>query len=163
MAKSNSDPGKRNHNNQLPVQEKVVVKKKSGCLPAFILLIVLVGLIIWLMSHFNIGFFGKESKNSSSGDTSTSDSSDTEKNNNTSDSDEQDGEKIIDITVNGNQYYYNDGKTEIDSFISELKEIKGTICVRIIDDNAYYECMQSLEEALKNADIPFTESATVND
>lgn len=154
MAKSKSTNGKNIKKNQQPVQEKTVVKKKSGCLPLFILLIAVIALIIWLMSHFNVGFFGKDGdkgKSSSGADHSSITVNDRKPPETTEN--QENGKKIVDITVCGNQYYYNDGKTEIDDFIDEIKAMDGQIFVYITDDNAYTDDMKKLVDALKEADI----------
>lgn len=163
MAKSKSTNGKNVKKNQQPVQEKTVVKKKSGCLPLFILLLAVIALIIWLMSHFNIGFFGKDGdkgKSSSGADYSDMTVNDRKPPETTENQDN--GKKIVDITVCGNQYYYNDGKTEIDDFIDEIKAMDGQIFVYITDDDAYADDMKKLKDALTKADIPYIEPTDNN-
>ncbi|MBQ8181369.1 MAG: hypothetical protein IJ010_05285 [Ruminococcus sp.] len=153
MAKSK----KQSKKGQPPVQEKVVVKRKSGCFIALLLLIAVIALLIWLMSHFHIGFFGNDgggdNKNSSQSE-STDDLSPIDKSTQPSD---HNSEKIIDITVSGSQYFYDDGKTEVQDFISEIKEMNGVVNVRVTDNNAYVEYMQELISALEENGIPYTE------
>ncbi len=153
MAKSK----KQSKKGQPPVQEKVVVKRKSGCFIALLLLIAVIALLIWLMSHFHIGFFGNDgggnNKNSSQSE-STDDLSPIDKSTQPSD---DNSEKIIDITVSGSQYFYDDGKTEVQDFISEIKEMNGVVNVRVTDNNAYVEYMQELISALEENGIPYTE------
>lgn len=166
MAKSGKKSQKENGTSHHSAQEKVVVKKKSGCWLPLLLLIIFIALVIWLMSHFSIGFFGKDdnSKNSSNtasdsvGDGKTNEKkteSETDKLPEISDS----GDRIIDITVTGTQYRYDNGYIDIDDFISELKNMTGSICVRITDENAYNDVMQELKDALEQEDILFTESS----
>jgi len=153
MAKSK----KQSKKGQPPVQEKVVVKRKSGCFIALLLLIAVIALLIWLMSHFHFGFFGNDgggdNKNSSQSE-STDDLSPIDKSTQPSD---DNSEKIIDITVSGSQYFYDDGKTEVQDFISEIKEMNGVVNVRVTDNNAYVEYMQELISALEENGIPYTE------
>lgn len=158
MAKSKpgKHPQKGGHNNQEPVKEKVIVKRKSGCFLALLLLVVIIAALIWLLSHFDIGFFGKDG----GGDSSSSGVSDTVDKNTPA---ETTGEKIIDITVSGSQFFYNDGKTEIDDFISEVKAMEGAVNVRITDNNAYVEYMQDLIRSLEENGIPYTEHSAENE
>lgn len=161
MAKSNSPKHTGNGINQPPVHEKTVVKKKSGCFPALLLLIAVTALIIWLLSHFNIGFFGKDSNGKiNSSDSISSDEltapDKSDKNNPASD----DGsEKIIDVSVNGNEYWYDNGKIELDDFISNIKDMNGIVSVHITDNNAYSDVMQKLIDALKKENIPYSEKS----
>lgn len=157
MAKSKSK--KQSKKGQPPVQEKVVVKRKSGCFIALLLLAAIIALVIWLLSHFDIGFFGKDGGGDSKG-SSQSESVDNltqmeTVNKSTQPSD--DSEKIIDITVSGSQYFYNDGKIEVQDFINEIKEMNGVVNVRITDNNSYVEYMESLIDALEENGIPYTE------
>lgn len=155
MAKSKSK--KQSKKGQPPVQEKVVVKRKSGCFIALLLLIAIIALVIWLLSRFDIGFFGKDGggdNKSSSQSESADDLSPIDKSTQPSD---DNSEKIIDITVSGSQYFYNDGKTEVQDFISEIKEMNGVVNVRVTDNNAYVEYMQELISALEENGIPYTE------
>lgn len=167
MAKSGKNNQKKKAAPTSPVQEKVVVKKKSGCLLPLLILVVLIALVIWMLSHFNIGFFGKDD---SSGKNSSNTSSDSVSGNNNDEKKTEDetgtipeisdrGEKIVDITVTGTQYRYDNGYIDIEDFISELKSMSGSICVRITDENAYNDVMHELKEALVQEGIPFTESS----
>lgn len=167
MAKSGKNNQKKKAAPTSPVQEKVVVKKKSGCLLPLLILVVLIALVIWLLNHFNIGFFGKDD---SSGKNSSNTSSDSVSGDNNDEKKTEDetgtipeisdrGEKIVDITVTGTQYRYDNGYIDIEDFISELKSMSGSICVRITDENAYNDVMHELKEALVQEGIPFTESS----
>ena len=151
---------KKKQHQQQPVQEKVVAKRKSGCFIALLLLIAIIALVIWLLSHFNIGFFGKDGGGDSKG-SSQSESADEltqmETVNKDSNPPDDAGEKIIDITVSGSQYFYNDGKTEVQDFISEIMAMNGAVNVRITDNNAYVEYMEALISALEENSIPYTE------
>lgn len=150
MAKSQhkNRSGKGNGKNQPPVQAKKAEKKKNNFWIPLLILVILIALAVWIMYHFNIGFFGKDdSDNSTTSQNSSSDSVST---------DNDDSEKIIEISVSGNQYFYDNGKTEIADFINELKEMKGYVRVNITKDNAYSDSVQDLEDALTNAGIPFT-------
>lgn len=166
MAKSKSkkqsqkgNQKKKQHQPQ-PVQEKVVVKRKSGCFIALLLLIAIIALVIWLLNHFDIGFFGKndggDSKVSSQSE-SVDELTQMETVNKDSNPPDDAGEKIIDITVSGNQYFYNDGKTEVQDFINEIMAMDNVINVRITDNNAYVEYMEALIDALKENSIPYSE------
>ncbi len=153
MAKSKSK--KHSKNGQPPVQEKVIVKRKSGCFIALLLLAAIIALLIWLLSHFDIGFFGKDGSGDSKGSSQSESVDDISVNKSTQPSDNS--EKIIDITVSGSQYFYNDGKTEVQEFIDEIKAMNGIVNVRITDNNAYVEYMQELIGALEENSIPYTE------
>lgn len=141
-----------------PVQEKVVVKKKSGCLIPLLLLVVLIALVIWLLNHFEIGFFGKDDNGSSNTASDSVSDDETENDPSTVPEISDRGEKFVDITVTGTQYRYDDGYIDIDDFISEIKSMSGSVCVRIIDENAYNDVMHELKEALVQEGITFTES-----
>ena len=167
MAKSGKNNQKKKAAPTSPVQEKVVVKKKSGCLLPLLILVVLIVLVIWLLSHFNIGFFGKDDSSGKNSSNTSSDSVSSDNNDEKKTEDETGtipeisdrGEKIVDITVTGTQYRYDNGYIDIEDFISELKSMSGSICVRITDENAYNDVMHELKEALVQEGIPFTESS----
>lgn len=167
MAKSGKNNQKKKAAPTSPVQEKVVVKKKSGCLLPLLILVVLIALVIWLLSHFNIGFFGKDDSSGKNSSNTSSDSVSSDNNDEKKTEDETGtipeisdrGEKIVDITVTGTQYRYDNGYIDIEDFISELKSMSGSICVRITDENAYNDVMHELKEALVQEGIPFTESS----
>jgi hypothetical protein len=129
-----------------PPPPQKVVKKKSGCIWGLLLLIIIIALALYLMKHFSFGLFG-DGKNGGTGSSSVSDSS--------NDSSEPEEDVIIDISVLGNQYIYDNGKIELDDFVAELKEMKGNVSVRITDDNAYQDTMQELMDALEKAQIPY--------
>ncbi len=157
--------GKKHHKHHHE-NEKVVVKRKSGCFIALLILIAIIALLIWLMSHFNIGFFGKDGGGDSSGSSGTSGNVDTSQittvDKNTDLSDEL-TEKIFDITVTGNQYFYDNGKTEIADFIDDILNTKGIVSVRITDNNAYVEYMEELISELEKNNIPYAELSYNND
>lgn len=167
MAKSkpHKHSGKKHHKHHHE-NEKVVVKRKSGCFIALLILIAIIALLIWLMSHFNIGFFGKDGGGDSSGSSGTSGNVDTSQittvDKNTDLSDEL-TEKIFDITVTGNQYFYDNGKTEIADFIDDILNTKGIVSVRITDNNAYVEYMEELISELEKNNIPYAELSYNND
>ncbi|MBR6670871.1 MAG: hypothetical protein IKL31_09060 [Ruminococcus sp.] len=167
MAKSkpHKHSGKKHHKNHQE-NEKVVVKRKSGCFIALLILIAIIALLIWLMSHFNIGFFGKDGGGDSTGSSGTSGNVDTSQittvDKNTDFSDEL-TEKIFDITVTGNQYFYDNGKTEIADFIDDILNTKGIVSVRITDNNAYVEYMEELISELEKNNIPYAELSYNND
>ncbi len=167
MAKSkpHKHSGKKHHKHHHE-NEKVVVKRKSGCFIALLILIAIIALLIWLMSHFNIGFFGKDGGGDSSGSSGTSGNVDTSQittvDKNIDLSDEL-TEKIFDITVTGNQYFYDNGKTEIADFIDDILNTKGIVSVRITDNNAYVEYMEELISELEKNNIPYAELSYNND
>lgn len=147
MAKSKEKKSHKHGSPPPPPPQKVVKKKRGGCIWGLLLLVIIIALAIYLMKHFSFGLFGDE-KNSGTSDTSVSDDANT--------GSETEEDVIVDISVLGNQYIYDNGKTEIDEFIAELKGIKGNVSVRITDDNAYKDTMEELMEALDNAQIPYT-------
>lgn len=167
MAKSRKKHQKENVNPPASVHEKTVVKKKSGCWLPLLILIVFISLAIWLMSHFSIGFFGKDDSDSQNSSNTASDSVSDDKTNEKKTEAETDklpeisdrGDRIIDITVTGTQYRYDNGYIDVDNFIDELKNMTGSICVRITDENAYNDVMQELKDSLEQEGIPFTESS----
>lgn len=150
MAKSQhkNHPSKSNGKNQPPVQAKNAEKKKKSFWIPLLILVILIALIVWMMYYFNVGFFGKDKSGSSTTNQNTSSDSVS--------ADDDDSEKIIEIAVSGNQYFYDNGKTEIADFINELKEMKGYVSVNITNDNAYPDSVQDLKDALTNAGISFT-------
>lgn len=162
MAKSkpHKHSGKEHHKHHHHEKEKVVVKRKSGCFIALLILIVIIAILIWLMSHFNIGFFGKDGGGDSTGSSGTSGNVDTSQSttvDKNSDSSDELTEKTFDITVTGSQYFYDNGKTEIADFINEILNTKGIVNVRITDNNAYVEYMEELISELEKNNIPYTE------
>lgn len=132
-----------------PPPKETVVKKKSGCLLGILLLVILIALLLFLMKHFKFGLFGDGEGDGGSGSgngTSASENID----------DRELNETIVDITVLGNEYLYDNGKIELDPFVNTVKEMEGKVNVHIKDDNAYQDTMQALIDALEKEGIAYT-------
>ncbi|MBR3283664.1 MAG: hypothetical protein IKI56_10270 [Ruminococcus sp.] len=132
-----------------PPPKETVVKKKSGCLLGILLLVILIALLLFLMKHFKFGLFGDGEGDGGSGSGSGTSVSDTV-------DDKSLEETVVDVTVLGNEYLYDNGKIELASFIDTVKKMDGKINVHIKDDNAYQDTMQALIDALSKEGITYT-------
>lgn len=157
MAKSN--PKNTKPGGAPPPPKEKVVKKNSGCFIGILLLLLLIALLLFLMKHFGFGFFGDgDGDGDGSGSGSGTSASDTL----------IDGkgmeENIVNVTVLGNEYIYDNSKIELTDFIAEVKKADGKVIVHINDDNAYQDTMQALIDELEKESIEYTgPSATVDD
>ncbi|MDE6092644.1 MAG: hypothetical protein K2G14_06065, partial [Ruminococcus sp.] len=125
-----------------------------------------------LMIIASLGFGGGFGSGNSNGDggnskisseNSVADSSD---NDNISETDEITTETLpeettetiryMEITVSGDTYFMNDNEKTLDAFIS-LASDSENIVVKITDDNAVADAMESLISALKNNNIQYIE------
>lgn len=146
-------------------------KKKSKFLPVLVVLLLIIAILMIIASLGFGGGFGSGNGNSDGGNSkissenSVDDSSD---NDNISETDETTTEllpeettetiRYMEITVSGDTYFMNDNEKTLDAFIS-LASDSENIVVKIIDDNAVADAMESLISALENNNIQYIEPA----
>lgn len=129
-------------------KEKVVEKKRGGCLIAVIILLLLALLAFLLGFHF--GWWGKgDGDGDGDGKSNSSGSSTTEV--------DKSNQKDEYVTVSGAKYMYENNSIEIESFVNKMAEVEGKVLVHITDDNATDSAMNELKKALDNEKISYVE------
>ena len=110
----------------------------------FLLFIALIALAIWAFFHFKgFGGFGKDSEKGKSNDTSVSATTEA-----TTVEDKQ--LEIIDITVSGNDYLYNNEKMSLDKLITEISKFDKNAEITInTDDTAAKNTVDELTDKLE--------------
>ena len=142
-----------------PPQEKVV-KKKSGCLLPLLLLLLLIALLIFLIWHFGWFGFGDGDGSGSSGSgasSSTSESQEIEKNDNIND------KVITNVTVNGDEYLYDNQPVELDKLIDIIKETEGDVTVDIADSDSTKNALDALVNRLADEKISYIDNSSINE
>ena len=131
-------------------KEKVVEKKRGGCLILFIILLLLALLALLLGFHF--GWWGNgDGDGDGDGKSNSSGTSTTEV--------DKSSQKDEYVTVSGAKYMYENNSIEIESFVNKMAEVDGKVLVHITDDNATDSAMNDLKKALDNAKISYVEEA----
>ncbi len=127
-------------------KEKVVVKKRGGCVIVVIILILLALLALLLGLHF--GWWGKgdgdgdgDGKSKSSGQSTT----DIDKS----------AQTDVYVTVSGAKYMYENNSIEIEALVNKLADVEGKALVHITDDEATDSAMNELKSALDNSKISY--------
>ena len=129
-------------------KEKVVVKKKGGCLVVLIILLLLALLALLLGFHF--GWWGKgDGDGDGDGKSKSSGTSTTEV--------DKSAQKDEYVTVSGAKYIYENNSIEIEGFVNKMAEVEGKVIVHITDDDATDSAMTELKKALDNAKISYVE------
>jgi hypothetical protein len=112
----------------------------------FLLLVALIALAIWAFLHFKgFGGFGKNSEKGKGNDSSISDVTTQEPT--TLDNKQL---EIIDITVSGNDYLYNNEKLSLDKLITEISKFDKNVEITInSDDTAAKNTVDDLTDKLE--------------
>ncbi len=131
-------------------KEKVVVKKRGGCLVALIILILLALLAFLLGLHF--GWWGKgDGDGDGEGDSQSSGASTTDV--------DKSAQTDIYVTVSGAKYMFENNSIEIGDFVKKAAEAEGKALVHITDDEATDSAMTELKTALDAAKISYVEES----
>lgn len=146
-------------------------KKKSKFLPVLVVLLLIIAILMIIASLGFGGGFGSGNGNGDGGNSKISSENsvaDSADNDNISETDETTTEvlpkettetiRYMEITVSGDTYFMNDNEKTLDAFIS-LASDSENIVVKIIDDNAVADAMESLISALENNNIQYIEPA----
>ncbi len=67
--------------------------------------------------------------------------------------------EIVSVTVSGSDYLYENKSISLDDLLTSLKSLEAGTVVRITDDNASLNAYNALTDALKEANISYTEPA----
>ena len=143
-------------------------KKKSKFLPVIIVLLLIIAVLMIVAS---LGFGGGlgsgngDGDNNSSSGVSENSSDDSTENTQASESPAEtetipeettESIKYLDVTVSGDIYLVNDVEKTLDDFISLAKDSDNNV-VRITDDNAVADAMDSLISTLESNNIQYIE------
>ena len=151
MAKPNNKKGPKTP----APKEKVVVKKRGGCVVVIIILILLALLALLLGFHF--GWWGKgDGDGDGDGNSKSSGQS-------TTDIDKS-AQTDVYVTVSGAKYMYENNSIEIEDLVNKIADVQGKALVHITDDSATDSAMNELKSALDNAKITYiVEEDTTSD
>ncbi len=146
-------------------------KKKSKFLPVLVVLLLIIAILMIIASLGFGGGFGSGNGNGDGGNSNSKISSensvaDSADNDNIPETDETTTETLpeetteairyMEITVSGDTYFINSAEKTLDDFISLATDDENTV-VRITDDNAVADAMESLISALENNNIQYIE------
>ncbi len=67
--------------------------------------------------------------------------------------------RTVSVTVSGSDYLYENKSISLDDLLTSLKSLEAGTVVRITDDNASLNAYNALTDALKEANISYTEPA----
>ena len=142
-------------------ESKNVVFIGTSC-SGFILAIIAAIIIFFKGCGASFGFFPNSSKPNSDSNSSSEGQESAEVTREViTDSDvtetSEENVTIIEVTVSGNEYIYENSTIGLDDLINELKDIDGKIVVEIKDDNSSKKAYDALKVKLDSDNISYSE------